>query len=568
MTETMSAAVAAEEPAVPRFLTEHASTRGLRRVTPLSRPPLTGHIGRSFEVAAERAPAQLISFDRPPDIEPDGATTRNFAAWFRLVEEAAGWLAELGVRPWDRVAIFKANHADILALCAAAARIGAIPAPMGMALQPEAVKPMLCRLDMPYLVTDSVRLASGGIDEEAVARLTRRTLCVDGGDRSDVVRLDDLRGAPTPPTQLRGDEEPVIIPHTSGTTGVPKLVIHSATSIHAQSHVEVDRWPIVALRKSDRVAFADPFFHTRVQTAIAVMATVTPRVLLLSDPSPAVVRRCLADFRPTVVETLPNIYLTWEQLARDPAGLFRDVRLFLNSFDAIHTRVIRTFLSASDRRLPVWMQSWSQSECGAIALRPYFRSTVRRVGQRPPPTQVIGWPQPFIGKLRAVDPANGRELPAGEEGLIEISLPGRCLGYVGEQDRHAAKVHGEWWNTGDLGILRPSGSVRLLDREVDRIPGASCIEIEDVLLDRLPQLTEIIVLSVPDSLPAPVVSTAGDAPIAAEDWATAAADLPPMQAPVKVGWDEFPRTSTWKVNRNQLRARLFDAEPVGEGSWT
>jgi acyl-coenzyme A synthetase/AMP-(fatty) acid ligase len=427
---------------------------------------------------------------------------------------------------------------------------------------------MLERLERPFLVTDSARIASGGLDEETVANLTRRTLCVDGGERSDLVSLDDLRGAPVPPLRLRADDEPVIIPHTSGTTGVPKQVIHSATSIHAQSHVEADRWPIVALRSSDRVAFADPFFHTRVQTAVAVMATVTPQVLLLSDPDPAVARRCLADFRPTVLETLPNIYLTWEKLARDPAELFAEVRLFLNSFDAIHTRVIRTFLNASNRRLPVWMQSWSQSECGAIALRPYFRRTVRRIGHRPPPTQEIGWPQPFIGKLRAVDPDTREELPAEQEGLIEISLPGRCLGYVGEQDRHAAKVDGEWWNTGDLGVLRRSGMVRLLDREVDRIPGASGIEIEDVLLDRLPQLSEVIVLGIPGDLPAPVISTEGGTPISEEDWAYATADLPPLQPPVLIGWGEFPRTSTWKVNRNQLRERLFDAVPVGMGSWT
>jgi acyl-coenzyme A synthetase/AMP-(fatty) acid ligase len=565
---TESAAPVAARPDIPRFLTEHAGTRGLRRVTPISRPPLTGHIGRSFEVAAERAPRQLVSFDRAADIDPDGPLTRDFTAWFRLVEEAAGWLAALGVGPWDRVAIFKANHADVLALCAAAARIGAIPAPMGVALPPESVKPMLQRLERPFLVTDSARIASGGLDEEAVANLTRGALCIDGGDRPDLVALDDLRGAPVPPLQLRADDEPVIIPHTSGTTGVPKQVIHSATSVHAQSHVEVDRWPIVALRSSDRVAFADPFFHTRVQTAVAVMATVTPQVLLLSDPDPATVRRCLADFRPTVVETLPNIYLTWEKLARDPADLFGEVRLFLNSFDAIHTRTIRTFLNASNRRFPVWMQSWSQSECGAIALRPYFRRTVRRVGYRPPPPQVIGWPQPFIGKLRAVDPVAREELAQGEEGLIEISLPGRCLGYVGEQERHAAKVDGEWWNTGDLGLLRRDGSVRLLDREVDRIPGASSIEIEDVLLDRLPQLSEVVVLSVPGDLPAPVISSEGDAPIAEEDWAAATVDLPPLQPPVSIGWDEFPRTSTWKVNRNELRERLFDAPPIGSGSWT
>lgn len=554
---------------LPDFLTEHAGTRGLNRITPLSRPPVTGHLGEVWHVAAERNPAQLIGFDRPPDIEPDGPTTRSFAAWAALVDEVTGWLRAAGVEPWDRVAIMKRNHFDITAIAAAAVRVGAVACPIAATHPPEVAQLLLRRLERPVLVTDRERIGSCQLGEDAIRELVKRAVSIDGNDgRSDVVGLDDLRGAPPAPPAVRPADEPMLISHTSGTTGAPKLVLHSATSIHAQAHVETERWPVIALRSSDRIAFCDPFFHTRVMTAVSVMATVTPRLLALSELDPETVRVPLTELVPTVVETLPNAYILWERLARDPAQPFREVRLYVSSFDAIHTRTIRTFLGASHRRLPVWVQSWSQSENGAIAVRPYVRSAVRKIGHRPPPNQSVGWPQPLVGKLRAVDPESGRVVSHGEPGLIEVSLPGRCLAYVGEQERHELKSDGDWWNTGDVGVIDRLGAVRLLDREVDRIPGTSSIELEDVLLDRLPETTEVVVLAVPDGLPVPVYSTSADQAIADDDWAAATADLPPLADPIKIEWEEFPRTATLKIRRNDLRERLLAADPVGKGDWT
>jgi acyl-coenzyme A synthetase/AMP-(fatty) acid ligase len=555
----------------PRFLTEHSGTRGLprERVTPVSREPVTGRYGEVFHAAAEGNATQLVSFDRPPDIDPNGSSSYTYAAWAVLVDEAASWLRAAGVEPWDRVAILKRNHLDVSALESAAARIGAIACPMAEAQRPEFAKLLLERLERPVLITDRERLESCELDEEALRALTKRTIVVDGADgRAEAISLDDLRGAPPVAPRMREWDEPMFISHTSGTTGPPKLVMHSATSIRAQSHVETERWPGTHLTADDRVAFCDPFFHTRVHTAIIAFATVGPRLLALSSPDPENVRGPLATLGPTIVETLPNMYMTWERLAREPKRPFRDTRLFISSFDAIHTRTIRALLGASERRMPVWIQSWSQSENGALALRPYVRASVRRVGAVPPPTQGVGWPQPLLGKVRAVDPQTGQRVPRGEEGLIEISLPGRCLTYVGESDRHDLKVDGEWWHTGDMGVISRTGGVRLVDREVDRMPGGSCIEMEDLLLDRLPQTTEVIVLSVPDALPQPVYSTDGDAPVAPDAWAAATEDLPPMADPIKIGFDDFPRTATWKIRRNQLREELVGARPVGIGRWT
>ncbi|MGW2783610.1 hypothetical protein ACWC3X_20525 [Streptomyces populi] len=137
------------------------------------------------------------------------------------------------------------------------------------------------------------------------------------------------------------------------------------------------------------------------------------------------------------------------------------------------------------------------------------------------------------------------------------------------RERHTAKCEGPWWNLGDMAVVGRWGAVRPIDREIDRIPGASALEIEDVLLDRLPQITEVVVLAVRGALPQPVLSLREGTSLEPERWRRATADPPPMAAPLRIRWEEFPRTATWKIRRTLLREQLLaGAAGVGSGRWT
>lgn len=554
----------------PAFLVDYVPAPGLRRLSPISRVPAVDHLAAAWHVAAERNPSQLMVLDRAPDIDPRAPTTWTFADWAGLVDAAAAWLHAGGVRAWDRVAIFKSNHVDVAVLSVAAARLGAIPAQLAWTHSRETACTLLARLERPTLVTDAGRLAMLNLDAAERRTLVERTIVIDGtSDTVDAVPLDDLRGGGPAPFAPRRRDEPTLITHTSGTTGIPKLVMYSPTALHARSHLECERWPLVGLRERDAWAFGSPYFHVRTATALHAIATATPKMLWISSVDERSVGELLTAHRATIVEFLPNAYLALEHLARDRRDLFSTVRLYVNSFDAIHARTMRAFLGASGRRLPIWAQDWAQSEVGAIVVRPYVRAVLRRRGRRRPATQHVGWPVPLLCKLRTVDPVSGERVKRGEVGLIEVAHPGRCVAYVGEQHRHELKSRGVWWNTGDLGTIGRLGDLRLVDREVDRLGEGSCIELEDVLLDRLPQTTEIIVLGLPGSEPAPVFSTVADRELDAGAWSAATADLPALRPPIHIRWQDFPRTATLKVRRVELRERLFrGAEPLGVGRWT
>ena len=218
-----------------------------------------------------------------------------------------------------------------------------------------------------------------------MAQLTERVLVLDG--RCDIgVDLADVRGASEPAPQLRRPDEPMVVTHTSGTTGVPKLVVHSSNTIIGRlGRTESIRWPILATRRDDTVAACLSWVHGRAIPWIAGVLTLEPRsALLLSEPDPASAAVVLATHRPSVLETHPNIYLRWERLAGSSTIPFGNVRLFVNTFDAIHPRTLRTFLNCSERRLPLWLQGWGQSECGPMTFRMYGKRSVRETGSRTP----------------------------------------------------------------------------------------------------------------------------------------------------------------------------------------
>ena len=152
---------------------------------------------------------------------------------------------------------------------------------------------------------------------------------------------------------------------------------------------------------------------------------------------------------------------------------------------------------------------------------------------------------------------DGRTLRVGRIGLVEVLARGQFVTYVGEPERAYAARSGKWWRTGDVGLKSRWGCLHLLDRTADVIGSVeSTLALEDDLLDRLPILTEVVILSSGADRPVPVISTKDDQPVDGREWAAATTNLPPLAAPVHCRWSEIPRTSTWKVRRTALAQAL------------
>lgn len=496
---------------------------------------------------ARGAGSTPLRLDRPLSLFPDDGLHLTFARVAEHMEDLAGRLHAAGVRAGDRVVLCKTSNVDLVLLAGAVGRLGAVPAMVSAANPEDTIGQLLVQLEQPWLVTDAATLDRLG-SVVPVAEHVRGPLVTDRAAPAGARSLVDLAGADRVEAVALDPEAPTLITHTSGTTGLPKLTIQSSRSLGGQVPQQKRMFRLFGFRGS--MAMCVSLLHARMVSGFAVMAEMSMPTALLVDPEPGNVAEVLADFRPGALETHPNIFIRWEELAAHPAEPLASVRLFINGFDAPHPRTITTLLAASKRRFPLYAQGYGQTEIGLVTGRLYTRARAGHADSR-----CIGMPYTGFTRVR-VAPVDGGKPSAEAPGYIEARSRGRALTYVGQEERFRGQLKDGWWRMGDMGYRSRWGCIHLLDREIDRGTGLdSNLAVEDKLMQRLEELVEAVLVPGKE-LPLPVVCTKGDRPLDVEDWRRATRDLPAMAEPWQCRWEDLPVTSTWKIRRPELTRRI------------
>jgi acyl-coenzyme A synthetase/AMP-(fatty) acid ligase len=506
------------------------------------------YVGDMFDAAATRHGAVPVTLDRALDVAPDAGLAHTYRTMAGLVAELAARLSAAGVRPGERVAVHKSNNFDIALLACAASRIGAVPALLSPTLDGDVTAELLRRLETPWLLTDRATL-DGALAGVAVGELTRQVLVVGEGaeQAAGAVPLPAV-GATRPRPVRLPVREPCLITHSSGTTGIPKLAVHCPAALwNRLVPQQVLGWPT----RGETAAVCMSYVHSRFYHALGVFLHYGSPLLAMVDHDPASVGPLLRKARPGIVETHPNTFVLWEELAGAPGGPLASVRSYGSTFDAIHPSTVRRLLHASTRRGAWLVQLYGQSETGPVAASVFTRRSATRGNGR-----LVGIGLPGFTRIRVVDDA-GRPCPRGVPGHIEARTRGRILTYLGAGDAYARQLDGDWWRMGDVGRLGRWGVLHLVDREIDQIDSVdSNLALEDTLLARLEELREVVIVPGPDGEPVPVVCIRGDRPLDGERWRIAVASLPPLAEPVQCRFDDLPRTGTWKIKRVEI-ARLL-----------
>jgi acyl-CoA synthetase len=169
-------------------------------------------------------------------------------------------------------------------------------------------------------------------------------------------------------------------------------------------------------------------------------------------------------------------------------------------------------------------------------------------------------------EIRLIDP-DGRDVPIGEAGEVISRGPDCFLGYT-DPSLSATVFDGDgWYHTGDIAIMDSDGYISITDRISDVIirggENISAAEVEEVLMT-LPGVAEVAVVAAPDP-------RMGEHAAAFLRMASGSSlpDLPEVREhldrggvarqkwPEEVfGIEEFPRTSSGKVQKFMLRDRL------------
>jgi acyl-coenzyme A synthetase/AMP-(fatty) acid ligase len=505
------------------------------------------HTGLLPEMAAAVNASTPITLDHDLDVLPEAGRHMTVSELADHVDDLAARLWAAGVRPGEHIVVHKTANADVWVLNAAASRIGAIPVMLSPALDAATVGALLKRVDRPYLLTDVHKL--DGLAEVPLADLTKRVIVV-AGERPGTESLAELAGAPRVEPVVRPIDEAAVITHTSGTTGLPKLVVHTPRTQGVRLRPQ---WRLLSLmRKKETVAIHISFVHSRMVAAMALALVKEMPVLLMNESDPDTVAKSFLEHKPGLIEALPNSLMDWEGLADDPRRPFASVKYFSSTFDAIHPRTMSRLVKSSARRGAMFFQIYGQSEVGPAVGRAYFRNSAHKANGR-----CVGWAMPkSCAKIRLVS-RDGKPVSEQNPGFIEVAWPGLAKTYFAEQERYDENRFGEWWRTGDVGYRTRAGCLHMLDREVDMIPGVrSSLEVEDLVLGKLDELSELVVVQGPNSEPIPVLCTNDDQPLDRVRWRAAVADFPQLGDPIQIPQAELPRTATLKVQRIALSHRL------------
>ena len=467
--------------------------------------------------------------------EADGGLTLTYAQAAKRVRRWAGGIARK-TGPGDRVVIATPNGYEMLLLCLAASRAGAIPVP---------INPQLTKAEFDHVVANS-----------EAALVIRAATEVDGADPL-------AEAVPADPAAVAA------LFYTSGTTGKPKGVELSHRSLVGSFARAAAVDPFVTGRFEAVIAL--PVAHIMGFAALLGMACAGIPVYLLPKFNPVKVLDAIEARRSAIFVGVPAMYRMLLEAGAEDRDL-TSIRAWGAGADAMPSDLAATFKKlGATVTLPligsigeaIFFEGYGMVELGggaAAKISPPFLD----VGLG---SDAFGFPLPGY-QFRVIDPDTGERLPAGRTGELLIKGPGVTSGYWGDAGATSDTVTEEGWlRTGDMARLGPFGTVLFEGRAKDviKVGGYSVYALEvERAIEEHPDVLEVAVVAVPDArkgeLPGAVVRLAPEKELDAKALEAFAAErLADYKVPRRwLAVDDLPRTGTNKVKKRELAA-LFEA---------
>jgi acyl-CoA synthetase (AMP-forming)/AMP-acid ligase II len=486
----------------------------------------------------------------------DRGAAYTYAQLRAEVERKAGGWAGVGVGPGDVVAIVAKNSADFLVHAFALMRAGATPAFVNWRLSSRELAEVLTLVEPKAIAADAefTGLVAAAWPETA-ARVR-----IGGGPVPDGWVDGGTLVGPVPPRPALTGETVLALVHTSGTTGRAKAIplrhgalmmsvadfaIEIGDQVAGSRHLQI--LPLFHLGGFGQCMQAiltagTVYIHTAFSPAAVIDAIEADRIEFFTA-GPSLIDMLVAEIRRRQINETQHADLSHlREIAYGTAPIT----------PSSLTAAVAAF---GCRFRQIYGNTESQSMISLLAPEDHHPGHPRLASAG---RVSFGW------EVRIVDP-DGRDLPFDAAG--ELLIRGECLfsGYWRDPKATAAAfADGGWYRTGDIARLTADGYLYILDRAKDMIiSGGENIypaEVEAVLA-RHPAVADVAVLGRPDptwgeAVHAVIIPAAG--PVPAEEIIAWCRDrLAHFKCPKSVEFtDALPRTTTGKVLKRELRARL------------
>jgi acyl-CoA synthetase (AMP-forming)/AMP-acid ligase II len=506
----------------------------------------------------------------------EGRTRISYAELGERIERAAAACMARGVERGDRVAVWAPNTLDWIVCALGAVTAGAVLVPLNTRFKGTEAAYIARRSGARLLFVTGTFLGTS-----YVASLRRAAAEGPGAgplpglpDLTDVVVLAD-EAAPesflTWKDFLAGGEsltgaavraraaeispsDPSDLIFTSGTTGSPK----GAVITHAQTLRAYDIWAELAgLLEGDRYLIVNPFFHTFGYKA-GIIACLTRGATMVPQPV-FNVDTVLANIAAERISVLPGPPTLHQSLLDHPCRASHDLtalRLVVTGAAVVPLQLVERL--RSELHIATVLTAYGLSEASGIV-------TMCRRGDAPETIATTSGRAIPGTEIRVAAP-DGTPAPPGTPGEVLVRGFHVMQGYYEDPAATAATLTPDGWlRTGDVGVLDPSGNLRITDRIKDLfiVGGFNAYPAEiEQLLGLHPQIADVAVIGIPDPRLGEVgkayVVRRPDAPtLTADDViAWSRREMANFKVPREVEFvPELPRNASGKVVKGELRGR-------------
>ncbi len=414
------------------------------------------HAEPRLNIGALIANRARISPDQEGWVDVDTDRRFTFAQWNKRINQTAHMLIGQGVKPGDRVALLAMNSVEFMESFFATAKIGAIGVPLNWRLTPSELEFILKDAGCTVLIYSPEFAASIKALQELPDGQTdvKSWLCIDGAKTGEN-SYDALQSAaPDHEPELGGgDDDNLYIMYTSGTTGLPKGVVHTHASVF---------WALTTLSLTSDSRFADryycclPLFHVGALTPAISSAYRGATLIVPRSFDPVKIWETIEQEKVCNMLAVPAMLhamkMTFGVVKPDISSL----RWMTCGAAPVPVDLIHHFGSLGIDILQVYGLT---ETCGPACLID-AKNAVKKAGSTGPAF--------FHTQVRIVD-EDGADCAPNEPG--EVIVAGRHIlkEYWNRPDATARAIKNGWFYTGDIATMDADGYVFICDRKKDMI---------------------------------------------------------------------------------------------------
>jgi acyl-CoA synthetase (AMP-forming)/AMP-acid ligase II len=411
--------------------------------------------------------------NKPAFIDGPSGRTLTHAGWVQAVRRAAAGLHARGLRRGDVFAIYSPNLPEWAVAFHAVSLLGGVVTTINPLYTPAELTAQLKDAGARYLLTVGPFLEKA---QRSARECALREVFVFGEAEGATPFAALLGPAPEPPpVTIDPRNDLVVLPYSSGTTGLPKGVM--LTHHNLVANILQSGGGMSDLREDDTLLGVLPFFHIYGMVVIMNLAlyrgaTVVTMPRFELEPCLETMQK----YRVSFANVVPPMVLA---LAKHPVVDKYDLSALRIVFSGAAPLGENVAQAAATRLGCQVVQGYGLTETSPVTHATRVDAERIRMGG-------IGPPLPNT-EAKVVDVSTGAELGAKQEGEICIRGPQVMKGYLNRPEATAAMIDGEGWlHTGDIGYVDEEGCFFVVDRvkELIKYKGLQIApaELEAVLL--------------------------------------------------------------------------------------